>query len=756
MYNIMKRLSAAVAVFCLAGHALVAQDPGDAVQAAKIITEGRAAGKAVADSDAKVARLARAEGQAELQAKDAADALAAARRKGKGIRDAAAAKSRADARVASLEKDYEQALSDAEKVADANKWPLEKLARLEQRKLALERESAAQAAARAEDAKLEAGVEPWRKADADLVKHGQLTAVVRAAREKMPLVEFRYDRFGGPSGPDVERLVMEDGAVFSRTAGGGWMIAPAPGMEGAGGNVLADTRAPAPAERVRELDAAVVLAMRALAPGDSSAPAWRHAPRTLGGMEVFTRDEGKAGDDLASANAGSAEEFSFTSQPLPENGGFRLARVKAAWPWMDEPAQVSAAYFYHAGGAPSEDGVPEWPLAAALRNSAAKPVRVDASVGSDDRDTALVSGIIEGEDFDFTIVSGGGTRREIAVGGDEWTSEDHGATWRKLEAGAPGRRYYFALLGYALDPAANGAMHWPFFKCESAAGDQKLRLYIPKTSGLPGTPGGEFTLSEANDGKPDALAGYEGSVPDDQGKAPVLVLASYSAAPHGVLPPPAAPAVEMRDCAELLREAVDAMNTGVWRVRRGGCTMDMRGNGAEKSSFSSSGLVSGADYDISHPYYPGGRQADTIRRVISVGGKSWSTTDAGRTWQPGTDDRAAWYYWPASELLAMGGGGGPWQVVAMEKHGSETWLHIRQAGGNGAHFWLQLDAGGKAVALRRFARMALEGGVLVYGAGVDFSSYDTEEFSPAAPGDKIAPPEVAKGEAPAGGGTMKQ
>src|SRR5437660_2767979 len=76
----------------------------------------------------------------------------------------------------------------------------------------------------------------------------------------------------------------------------------------------------------------------------------------------------------------------------------------------------------------SDQERPEAILAAAKKISENRAWRIDARIEGDKQ--MNISGIVAGDDFDFTIETVDGTKRQITLGGNSWNSEDGGKNWK--------------------------------------------------------------------------------------------------------------------------------------------------------------------------------------------------------------------------------------------------------------------------------------------------------------------------------------
>src|SRR6266404_7395765 len=91
---------------------------------------------------------------------------------------------------------------------------------------------------------------------------------------------------------------------------------------------------------------------------------------------------------------------------------------------------------------------PEAILAAAKKASEARAWRVNARIEGDKQ--MNISGIVAGSDFDLTIETVDGTKRQITLGGASWVSEDGGKNWKNADVND--RRFIISCIRQSSSP----------------------------------------------------------------------------------------------------------------------------------------------------------------------------------------------------------------------------------------------------------------------------------------------------------------
>ncbi|HWB59905.1 MAG TPA: hypothetical protein VG733_10440 [Chthoniobacteraceae bacterium] len=750
----MRRIStgwlAALAVFAAWTGALadpaasatseVAAAKAKATQAA---SDSKIAAQASKFADAKAASLEAARAKAEAAVATAARELEQAKASG-DAKAAADAKAAMDAEIDALSQATAQAKAAAQAAADAKKIADEKAA------AAYNYTQAAEDAA--DEVKAIANARKWLPESLAHSRKGHFTAVVEVATEAgKPLAAFRYDRF-----PGVERMLADDDALFARRAGvKKWRESADWGKTGA----------PADAKRSAELDAMVELALRALQPpvrdpreGDVK---WRRLPSPnpppippgLAGivppmLDDYTFEQGRENPAPPGERA-PYPFFHFGSTDDTVSDEPALDTMIAHWKWYGADAKVTVNYFYFATDtAPPARPLPEESALSAFRAMESAPVKVEVTVTPNGAPRLRIAGIISGKDFDLTVMQGDrAPSRQLAVGGDFWTSADAGATWHKEDAAD--RTYYNLILHRVPGFFPERPLLWPFWingnTVDKGTASKKLSAMETEL----GHPGQEATYDvEMMGGKPVLLRIFT----MDQTGGPLSgnLYASFHdpAGARGVLPPPGNPDAVPGDSAnEVLVKAVKAMSSGVWRVdfsaRRQieGGWQKWRDTGQVRQI---SGLVSGDDFDLATTQ-PGGKPA--LERRIGIDGKVWARTGKDGAWKPceSVPGVAA----PYDEVrLPLGEDYTGWvyDIAGKETHGGETWLHIRCQGGvtlglaAGPEYWVLLDKEGKPACIRRCTWAP---DVYVKGRGAGESSlrdYDEVDFTSAGEEEKIAAP----------------
>ncbi len=145
-----------------------------------------------------------------------------------------------------------------------------------------------------------------------------------------------------------------------------------------------------------------------------------------------------------------------------------------------------------------------------------------------------------------------------------------------------------------------------------------------------------------------------------------------------------------------------------------------------------SGIVHGRDFDLTSETSAG------VRRQIVIGEKHWTSEDNGRTWPDATEEDRRFYFlahtpirFPGKEKIP------PFEVVATEKEGAESLLHLRFKApdkvayeGDRPNTWILLQDG-KPQTVRRY-----------HGPAVFENGYVTSrvEYSPVDDPQPVMPP----------------
>jgi hypothetical protein len=149
---------------------------------------------------------------------------------------------------------------------------------------------------------------------------------------------------------------------------------------------------------------------------------------------------------------------------------------------------------------------------------------------------------------------------------------------------------------------------------------------------------------------------------------------------------------EEADVNELLKTAMRMIDRGSWEVDE-----TMVGN----KTIRVHGLLHGKDFDLV-------REGDgPATRQVTISTIGWINRDGAKTWEKMKPVDRTIYDWVHTP--AMSGPTLPsFESVGVEEHEGERWQHVRmKAEGNMPdtalwHYWIAIDSGGKALALRQF------------------------------------------------------
>ncbi len=159
--------------------------------------------------------------------------------------------------------------------------------------------------------------------------------------------------------------------------------------------------------------------------------------------------------------------------------------------------------------------------------------------------------------------------------------------------------------------------------------------------------------------------------------------------PSAFAAPQNKPTGPRQDVDSLVNAAIKNMETGVWSV-----------NGTVKTdkTIKVQGLLSGEDFDLTTE--PGVRP-DTPMREIIIKDRVWISSD-GETWHAGQPSDRLIYNWAHVPIMASGLNNMPFQKVATEQRGDQTWLHVRLKVPEKKinpkelpHYWIVLDSEGQ-------------------------------------------------------------
>jgi tetratricopeptide (TPR) repeat protein len=329
---------------------------------------------------------------------------------------------------------------------------------------------------------------------------------------------------------------------------------------------------------------------------------------------------------------------------------------------------------------------PEAILAAAKKASETRAWRVDARIEGDKQ--MNISGIVAGNDFDLTVETVDGTKRQITLGEKSWVSEDGGKNWKNADAND--RRFYYLVhtpIKFSSDQKIP-----PHEKVAPEKGEAAnllhVRLKAQEKIHYEGDRPNWWIALE--DGKPTVIHRYHG--PGVLEKSYVTTDATYTQItdqPPVVAPPGNPHALAAEPGPEnLLMAAMKKMNDGVWEVR---------GTASLSKTVKAHGLFAGKDFDLTIDPEDG----SPAQRIIMIGKKAWASGDGGKSFHSGTPDDRLLYTLVHTPILS-GRLEPPFEKVDAEQGEGANWLHIRLKVNekteetNLPQYWLVLDAQGQA------------------------------------------------------------
>src|SRR5712691_8155799 len=335
----------------------------------------------------------------------------------------------------------------------------------------------------------------------------------------------------------------------------------------------------------------------------------------------------------------------------------------------------------------SDQEKPEAILAAAKKATENRAWRVDARIEANKQ--MNISGIIAGDDFDLTIETVDGSKRQITLGDKSWISEGGGKNWK--DADVKDRRFYY--LVHTPIKFSDDQKIPPHEKVASEKGEAKNLLHVrfkaaEKIHYEGDRPNWWIALEN---GKPTVIRRYHGPGILEGATDYVTTDASYneiSDQPPVVAPPgnPHALAAEAGP-ENLLMAAMKKMSDGVWEVK---------GTASVSKTIKIHGLLSGKDFDLTMEPEAG----RAVRRLIVIKDRAWASSDAGESFHPGTPDDRLLYNWTHTPIMS-GRLEPPFEKVETKQEQGATWLHIRlkvpekTEDSQLPHYWLVLDGQGQ-------------------------------------------------------------
>jgi hypothetical protein len=176
----------------------------------------------------------------------------------------------------------------------------------------------------------------------------------------------------------------------------------------------------------------------------------------------------------------------------------------------------------------------------------------------------------------------------------------------------------------------------------------------------------------------------------------------------------------------LLGAAMNNMNTGVWSVN---------GTVTFKKTIKLRGLLSGTDFDLTME--PGVKPNAPMRGIV-IKDKAWVCSD-GETWHAGSADDRLLYNWTHTPIMANRHLPA-FEKVGSEKHGDQTWLHLRlkvpEKKPNPKElpqYWIVIDSNGRAQYIGHAE-------IPLFSQAANSVLYSSFDYAPSQ--EKIAPPQL--------------
>jgi hypothetical protein len=309
----------------------------------------------------------------------------------------------------------------------------------------------------------------------------------------------------------------------------------------------------------------------------------------------------------------------------------------------------------------SSQETPEAILAAAKKATETRAWRVNARIEADKQ--MNISGIVAVNDFDLTIETLDGATRQITLGDKSWITEDGGKNWKNADVND--RRFYY-LVHTPIKFSADQQIP-PHEKVPPGKGETEdllhVRFKVAEKIHYEGDRPNWWIALES--GRPTVIRRYLGPGVFEGGY--VTTDATYTEIgdqPAVVAPPgnPHALAAEPGP-GNLLMAAMKKMNEGVWEVN---------GTASYSMSIKLHGLISGNDFDITMEPENG----DVVRRLIVVKDRAWASSDAGKSFHPGTPNDRLVYNLTHTPIMS-GRMAPPFEKIATEQRNGKNSLHIK-------------------------------------------------------------------------------
>jgi hypothetical protein len=370
----------------------------------------------------------------------------------------------------------------------------------------------------------------------------------------------------------------------------------------------------------------------------------------------------------------------------------RNASVSATWIWLLPVFSLVASATVGFAKAQKKSATsgqekPEAVLSAAKKFDDAKAWSVQAHLNAEK--DMKVSGIIFGKDFDLTIETVDGTRRQIALGDKGWSSDDGGKTWKENKE--IDRRFYYLMhtpIKYSADEKIP-----PFATVGTEKlGDESLlhiRFIAPDKITYEGDRANYWIAIQ--DRQSPVIHRFLGPMGFENNYVTDQVDYTLVTDEHPILSPPGNPRAQPAPPGPeaLLMDAMKKMSTGVWSAN---------GTVTFKKTIKLHGLLSGEDFDLT---MEPGVKPDTPMRGIVIKDKAWVCSD-GETWHAGTPDDRLLYNWAHTPIMT-GRLEPAFEKIGDEQRDGQTWLRVRLKVAEAKadpkelpQYWLVLDSQGQA------------------------------------------------------------
>jgi len=517
-----------------------------------------------------------------------------------------------------------------------------------------------------------------------LFEHNHFVAEVALEVEQNRFVRFHYDRFG-----QIETVAKEGQFPFQRRNGGAWEKADEWDKK------LNPEVSP---EEAEELNNTVSLVYNPFATPEfhdqtQGASVWKFISKRMDKSSDFltyerTRETPKEG--------GVYPRFTFVrSEDLGEEK-MLLGSFTAQVSLNQRLIPIRVEYGY--------DRPEDW-LRSAKAMTDRLPCRVDALITGEHN--MKVRGILAGEDFDLSIKTLTRDLRQIKSGTSCWQTTDQGKTWAPLESADLS---YYNLVHSPIKFKQNERIP-PFKTSPQTEENGRSMRVVQFISPDPVRYGGDrpnywLFMDELT---PTGICRYLGPLVWDNGYVGGTVEYHMLSTSTRVLPPPGNPeALPKAGPEDLLFEAERAMD-------RNGPIFVSAVSTYTKTAWIT-GTISHEDFDLIQT--PEDQSSQTFR-AIAIGKKAWATFDGGKKWKTeSAEDRMIFnlVYAPIVPNRLQS----EFEVISSEKHGQSTWIHIAakipgkiESEDQRPHYWIEVDEGGKAVAVRRYEGGLAGGGVII-------------------------------------------